>query len=337
MSESKEPVNRLLQAFQDARRVLILTHNDPDPDALASAVALRHLLAELQGAACRIVYQGIVGRAENKALVRYLASPLQLLSASDWDWSDTVALVDTQPGAGNNSLAAGVLVTAVIDHHSWRDATDRARYVDVRPGLGATSTILTEYLRAAGLEPDPRLSTALFYGIKTDTRGLSRSAGPADAAAYLYLQPRVDARALAEIERAQVPPSYFKSFNATLRAARIYDGVIIAYVGMMDYPDLAAEMARLLLRLETAQWVICMGSHLDTVFLSVRSQGAGGGSEELVRTIVGRDGTAGGHGSMAGGQIALAGRNPEEVFRQSVERTLRHLGIPSGVPGEPLI
>ena len=105
---------------------------------------------------------------------------------------------------------------------------------------------MTEYLRAAGVEPAPKLATALFYGIKTNTMGLGRAASPADVAAYFYLQPRIDVEALVEIERAQVPADYFKSFAATLQAARAYDGVVISYLGSMAYPDLAAEMADIL-------------------------------------------------------------------------------------------
>jgi nanoRNase/pAp phosphatase (c-di-AMP/oligoRNAs hydrolase) len=335
--ESENHLNLLFAAVADANAILILPHNDPDPDAIASAVALRHLLMEALNVEGTIVYQGIVGRAENRALVRHLGRPLQPLTDADLAGEAPIALVDTQPGAGNNALPASSEVTIVIDHHTWRDLTARAAYVDVRPEAGATSTILTEYLRAAGLEPESPLATALFYGIKTDTRGLSCGAGPADMAAYLYLQPLVDAQALAQIEYAQVPASYFKSFDATLRAARVCDGVVVAYVGLMAYPDLTAEMARLLLRLEESRWVVCMGVHQDVLILSVRTQSPTGRAEELVQAIIGDDGTAGGHGPMAGGQVPLKGRDAEQVVRLLQQRALRVLQIPPGVRGERLI
>jgi nanoRNase/pAp phosphatase (c-di-AMP/oligoRNAs hydrolase) len=74
----------------------------------------------------------------------------------------------------------------------------------VRPELGANSTILTEYLNAADIDLPIPLATALFYGIKTDTMGLGRSGTKADIEAYAFLVPRIDSRALFEIERAQV-------------------------------------------------------------------------------------------------------------------------------------
>jgi nanoRNase/pAp phosphatase (c-di-AMP/oligoRNAs hydrolase) len=337
IQKSQNRLDLLFAAVGDAGRILILPHNDPDPDAVASAVALRHLLMEALNVESAIAYQGIIGRAENRALVRYLGQPLRPLTDADLAEQAPIALVDTQPGAGNNALQAGSEVTIVIDHHTWREPTATAAYVDVRPDVGASSTILTEYLQAAGLEPEPPLATVLFYGIKTDTRGLSRGAGPADAAAYFYLQPRIDVQALAEIEYSQVPASYFKSFDATMQAARVYDGVVVAYVGLMAYPDLTAEMARLLLRLEKSQWIVCMGVHQEVLILSVRTQGPTGRAEELVQAIVGDEGTAGGHGPMAGGQIPLKGRDPEQIVHLLQQRTLRVLQVPPEVRGERLI
>ena len=179
---TQERLNLLDQAIGDSDRVLILPHNDPDPDAIASAVALRHLLAQRLGVEVNIAYKGIIGRAENKALVRYLGYPLRRLTGSDLRQPLPIALVDTQPGAGNNALPSKSTATIVIDHHPWPEVTAAARFVDVRSDVGATSTILTEYLQAAGIEPSPPLATALFYGIKTDTMGLGRGASPADTA-----------------------------------------------------------------------------------------------------------------------------------------------------------
>jgi nanoRNase/pAp phosphatase (c-di-AMP/oligoRNAs hydrolase) len=337
IQKSKQRLDLLYEAVRDSDSILILPHNHPDPDAIASAVALRHLLLKALNVESTIVFRGIVGRAENRALVRYLGQPLRPLTDADLTGEADIALVDTQPGAGNNALPAGSEVTVVIDHHTWREATAAAAYIDVRPEVGSSSTILTEYLQAAGLQPEPQLATVLFYGIKTDTRGLSRGAGPADAAAYFYLQPRIDVQALAEIECAQVPADYFKSFDATLRAARVYDGVVVAYVGLMVYPDLTAEMARLLLRLERSRWIVCMGVYQEVLLLSVRTQSPIEKAEDLVQAIVGDEGTAGGHGPSAGGQIPLKGREPEQVFQQVRRRVLRVLQVSPKARGERLI
>ena len=78
---STEKLNLLVTALAETTRILILPHNDPDPDAVASAIALRYLLEQRLNVEIRIAYHGIIGRAENKALVDYLGQPLEPLTA----------------------------------------------------------------------------------------------------------------------------------------------------------------------------------------------------------------------------------------------------------------
>ena len=183
---SKERLELLRRAVQEASRILIVTHNDPDPDAIASAVALQYLLSEVTGINAQFAYRGIIGRAENRALVRYPDHPLKRLASADVREGIAIALVDTQPSAGNNPLPSRSTATLILDHHPLPEETVGAEFADVRPAIGATSTMLVEYLQAAGTEPPARLATALFYGIKTDTMGLVRGASPADVAAYIF-------------------------------------------------------------------------------------------------------------------------------------------------------
>ena len=323
-------LKQLYEAIGKAKTILILPHNDPDPDAIASALALRHLLATKLGVEGQIVYRGIVGRAENKVLVRHLEHPLRRLTAADLNSTLPIAVVDTQPGAGNCALPPGRIPILVFDHHPWREETTAAAFADVRPDAGATATILTEYLRAAGIEPVPLLATALYYGIKTDTLGLGRGAGPADVTAYFYLQSRIHVDALAEIEHAQVPIGYYRRLDAALHAARIYGNVVVSYIGPMTHPDLAAEIADFMLRLRAIQWVICLGTYKDTLIVAVRTKSRRrGGAANLLQEIMGEAGTAGGHTTMAGGQLPLEGQHPELVAEQLVQRALEYLQAPA--------
>ena len=325
---TQERLERLVQAVQGAGCVLILPHNDPDPDAIASAVALCQLLADKLGIESQIAYRGIIGRAENKALVRYLDYPLQRLTGAHLAQCNAIALVDTQPGTGNNPLSTNPPPAIVLDHHPWRDATAGAVFADVRPEVGSTSTILVDYLRAAEIEPSPALATALFCGIKTDTLGLVRGASPADVAAYFYLQPLVDVEALVTIERAQVPREYFQSLDAALHSAHVYGNVVTSFIGQMRRPDLAAEMADLLLRLKGMQWAICIGIYRQELILSIRTRSGKSGAGQLAQAVVGEQGTAGGHGSMAGGQVPLRGADPGSLADELLGRVLVRLGVP---------
>jgi nanoRNase/pAp phosphatase (c-di-AMP/oligoRNAs hydrolase) len=334
---SKRYLESLLRTVAGFSRILILPHNNPDPDAIASALALQYILAERGGIESDIAYRGIVGRAENRALVRYLGEPLRLLTELALPPMVRVAMIDTQPNAGNVTLPPDASVALVLDHHPWRLETADADFSDVRPEVGATSTILIDYLQAADLSPPPPLATALFYGIKTNTMGLARNASPMDASAYSYLQSFLDVGALAQIEQAQVPADYFRNFDAALRQAQIYDGIILTYVGPMAYPDLAAELADVLLRLEKSNWVICMGVYADALFVSVRTRNPEGGAEQLVEAIVGPEGPSGGQRMMAGGQIPLRGRSGDEVAHQLGQRALEYFQMLPETGGNPLI
>jgi nanoRNase/pAp phosphatase (c-di-AMP/oligoRNAs hydrolase) len=332
-----ERLEQLLRAVEGESSILILPHNDPDPDAIASAVALRYLLAEKLGIESRIAYKGIIGRAENQALVRYLDHPLQRLESVHLRQSSAIALVDTQPGTGNNALPLGSSAAIVLDHHPWRQATAAAIFADVRPETGSTSTIVNEYLRAADIEPSRPFATALFYGIKTDTLGLVRGASPADVAAYLYLQPLVDVEALVGIERTQVSIEYFQRLDVALHSAQVYDDVVTAFVGSMRRPDLAAEMADLLLRLRGIRWAICIGVYKSELVLSIRTLSRRLGAGQLAQAIVGKQGSAGGHGTMAGGQVPLRGNNPERLAHELVQRALQQLKVPGDATGHSLL
>jgi nanoRNase/pAp phosphatase (c-di-AMP/oligoRNAs hydrolase) len=333
----KDRLKRLFETLDGCPELLIVPHNDPDPDAIATAVALRFLVREKLGIPARIGYRGIVGRSENKALVRYLEHPLEKLDPKEFDRHTPIALVDTQPGVGNNPLKEKNSVTIVIDHHTWRGTSADVKFVDVRPEIGATATILTEYIQAASLEFPSYLSTALFYGIKTDTMGLGRGASAEDVAAYLFLQPRVDVEALAQIERAQVPKTYFKSLTTALQATRVYDqDLVISNLGVMQYPDLGAEIGDLLLRLQGVVWVICLGIYKEDLILSVRSRSRQIGAGDIARRIIGDLGTAGGHGTMAGGQIRIRKLDPAQLTDRIIREALEYLKGDHSLTGKVL-
>ena len=314
-----------------------MPHNDPDPDAIASAFGMERLLNALGVPSVEIAYQGIIGRAENRALVHYLDQPLRLLTDEDLEQPVCYVLVDTQPGTGNNAIKYSMPCLIVLDHHQLREETALATYADVRPRFGATSTIVLEYLLAAGIEPDEKLATALFYGIKTDTMGLVRGASDQDIEAFHHLQSLVDLDALEEIQRAQVPASYFRSLVTAFQSARIHGPLAMAYVGEMSYPDQAAEVANSLLRLQDIVWVMCSGVYGGKLILAVRSRSRGGGAGQLVRSVVGGLGMAGGHGSMAGGQVRLNGADPATLAAELGRRAMAYLDLPAGEAGEALI
>lgn len=326
-----------LRAAAAPGSVLIITHDNPDPDALASGKALSLLLRQAWGIPSRLVYSGLVMRSENRMMLFRLTPEWEhrsvLPPAKDFS---AVALIDTQPGAGNNRLVEMDAPLIIFDHHQpIRESPDSVRYAALDPKVGATTTLLYQYLEAAGIEPDPQLATAMFYGLKTDTLALSRGASEVDEAVYLKLLSRIDRSELIRIEQAGLSREYYRAFTRGLQAAKIYGSVIIARLGEMNRPDFGAEIADLLIRLENARAVLTLGTHDETLQLSVRTRPMGQDAGLLIQRVVTSPGTAGGHGSVAGGQVPLAGEPLAEIMQNIEARFLDVMGE-SG-PGEPLL
>lgn len=331
-------LRKLVQAVRGADDVVILGHTNPDPDAIASAVAMQVLLEQHVNLSSRILYKGIIGRAENHALVRYLGHPMERMLVSDLRAASCIILIDTQPGTGNNALSnqEDIKARVVVDHHPWSTENIEAFHVDVRPEIGAVSTMLVEYFHAAKIPLDAQLATALFYGIETDTMSLQRGTSPLDHWAFCQLLPHVDFEAIAAIQRAQVPPEYFRSIAATLQSATIHNNTIVSYIGEMSYPDLTADMADLLLRMRGCRWVLCQGVYRETLYFSLRTQNKRGAGK-LAQQIAAGIGSAGGHGSMAGGQIPLGEQSADDMANLLHQRLLQQLDIDEEEHMEPLV
>ena len=182
--------------------------------------------------------------------------------------------------------------------------------------------MLYQYLEAAGVQPDPILATAMFYGLKTDTRSLSRGDSPADEMAFVKLLHHLDQQELSRVELASLSREYFRAFSRGLLATRLYGRAIIARLGVMAQPDFAAEIADILIRLEGAQAALCMGQHRDTLQISLRTRPSGEDAGLIIQQVVVPPGRAGGHGTMAGGQIPLVGQDVEVLLTEIERRFL---------------
>jgi nanoRNase/pAp phosphatase (c-di-AMP/oligoRNAs hydrolase) len=283
-------------------RLLVLTHDNPDPDALAAALGLG-LIAEQAGWSVTLAAGGYIGRAENRAMVRELAIPLTQLDQLDPSEFQRIALLDTQPKTGNNSLPVDRLADIVIDHHPARPESLASPWCDIRDSAGATSTIVYGYLKELGIVPDKRVATAFLYALKSETRDLVREAGPLERQAYVELIAGADHQKLYAIANPKVGREHFVAVDRALRAALVRGELMTANLGALDYPDLVAEVADLLLPLERVHWVLCIGQHEGTVYLSIRSDLTDAKAGDLIRRVIAQRGAGGGHGMVAGGRL----------------------------------
>jgi nanoRNase/pAp phosphatase (c-di-AMP/oligoRNAs hydrolase) len=329
-------LERLVEYARSHERALVLTHDNPDPDSIASAVALAHLLERLAGVPAVVAYGGIVGRAENRALVRVLRLPVVPIGKVDFDRFDLIAMVDTQPEQGNHSLPASHFPDVVIDHHPERPETKLAPISDVGEVRGATSTVVAEYFRASGLEMPPAIATALYYGIKADTRDLGRQTTPEDVEAYLWLFPAVDKEALAEIEHPRLPIEYFQLYHTAIERAQVYDHAVLCDLGDIYAPDMVAEVAERFGFLRDVKWSLAWAEYEEHLYFSLRTSDRRMNAGRLIREVVeAKGGSAGGHGSMAGARLSLEGLSESARKRLKLELAesfLREFGVKTKKP-----
>ena len=302
LAHTKLKVERLRAIHKDAKRVLILLHDNPDPDSIASALALRTLLKRNRQTAS-IGHMGVkVSRPENLAMIELMEIDLVNLKPKDLRRYDSIALVDVQPPYFNSMLTQ---VDSVIDHHPHAGHFE-ARYQDVNVQEGATSTILTEYLRAAQMEISEKLATALLYGIKTDTVTLNREANPDDIEAFTFLYPLANLAMLRRIERAEMPSDDIKSFGKALAQHWVENGIFFCNLGKVDKEYLIPKMADFGIQAKGVEWSVAFGIVAGKLLvISVRNVGYVKSAGRMVKGLFGEFGSAGGHRSAAKAVIAL--------------------------------
>jgi nanoRNase/pAp phosphatase (c-di-AMP/oligoRNAs hydrolase) len=298
-----------LRALTGPREKLgILLQPDPDPDGIASGYALRALLGRKTPTAPLVSF-GEVTRPENRAMVEALGIQVRVVTPEELEEFDGLALVDVQPTVfGENPPARVRSVDVVIDHHPERTGYD-AVIRDIRPSYGATSTILTEYLRADTAEVRAKLATALVYGIKTDTQLLGRETSRADMNAFAYLHGLHSAALLRRIERPALPQEALRALGRALAGTRVEDGIHLLVLGRVR-EDVIPQVADMGLQAEGAEWAIAAGIVGSDLVFSVRNVGYVRAAGEVVRAVVEGLGVGGGHRTMAKGIIPL------RAFRQ---------------------
>ncbi len=318
-------VAKLLTHLSPRKKILILPHDNPDPDSLASAASLRSLIAHKLKKTPIIGLSGIVGRSENRALVLALEIPLVPVDQLFPNFDGMVILVDTQPGRANNALPSDVRPIAVIDHHPDWGHNGSVPFVDLRENYGATSTILVEYFQEAEVPLNPRVATALFFGISSETQHLGRETKPADILASQFLYPYVNKRLLSQIEKPPLSRDYFRLIGQVVHSAMLYGDTVVAILEAIPYPDAVAEIADFLLRVQDAKWSVCLAPHGDLLYVSLRARDPEAAAGLLLASIL-PSGMAGGHGMVAGGRVKTSKRTWKDQAGEIVKDLLRALG-----------
>lgn len=294
--EQTEEVRRLTQR---AESVLILTQHDPDPDALASGLALRTLLGRNRATAPLASFSRVT-RSENISMSRLLDIRCNTIEEGSLANYAMIAMVDVQPPYFGNGIPGADII---FDHHP-QVADYACSFKDIRVEYGATSTILSEYLIASGGTFNQRLATALLYGIKADTLMLGREVHAADVEVFTHLYPLANHNIIRRIENPSLNPEEVNSFIRALKKYRLVNRVVFAHLGKVGREDIIPRLADFCLQIDGAEWSVVSGLFGGRVIISVRNGGYGRSAGEVVKKIFPDPETAGGHRSMAKVNIA---------------------------------
>jgi len=293
-------VQQYQRFFSDADRVLILLHNDPDPDAMASGLALRNVLRRTKQTAVIAAQQGAT-RPENIRMQNLLDIHVEDITPQDLPGFDRIAMVDVQPHYFGEAFHR---VDLVIDHHPEQSGYS-AVFKDIRANYGSTSTILTEHLRAVDANISERTATAMLYAIKSDTLFFNRQANRVDLDAFSYLYPLADAAMIRKMEGAEITMERLEYVLKAKQSGQMVEQVFCSFIGASPREDFIPYVADFYLQLEDVKWTIVAGIVNDSLVISVRNLGYGRNAGEFVRKYFADIGSAGGHRSMAKAVVPL--------------------------------
>ncbi|MDQ2072565.1 DHH family phosphoesterase [Haloarcula sp. NS06] len=316
-------LHQVLRDIDD--HLAVVTHDNPDPDAIASAVALG-ALAERADCEVTLCYYGEISHQENRAFVNLLEFDLRNLDADSPDELeafDAFALVDHSRAGVNDQLPPETPIDIVIDHHPPRVPIE-ARFVDLRSGVGATSTLLVDYLQRFNVDIPTHIATGLLFGIQVDTKDFRREVAAADFEAAAHLVTNADMATLQRIEDPSVSPETLSVIGRAIANRDQEGSVLLTGVGEISDRDALAQAADRLLDLEGVQATMVYGVVDGTIYASARARGADIDLGEALRDAFGQIGSAGGHADMAGAQIDL-GMITVDDREESLEEIVRSI------------
>ena len=292
-----------------------------DPDSIASALALRRIFWR-RARQIQIVQRNIVARSDNLALLDTLRIRMKALDSLDRTEISKWAIVDSQPH--HNPDLAGISFDIIIDHHP-PDTELSAAHIDIRDEYGAASTIMTQYLRAARIEPSGRLATALFLGIKNDTNDFARPASTGDLDAFRYLYDFANLNVVKKIESSVMTTQTLEDLGVAIDNLSMYEDVAHVHMGEVKSPDTLVIIADFFLRLAEVSWSFASGVFGDHLVIILRTVSFRRHAGKTADKLFGEWGSAGGRASAARAEVPVSrvrdlhprSKQPEKHFVSS--------------------
>ncbi|WP_207589275.1 NAD-binding protein [Halomontanus rarus] len=280
-------------------RLAIVTQDSPDPDSIASAAAVQAIANHL-GVESDVIYLGDIGHQENRAFVNLLGIELvQWSDVQDPSVYDTVALVDHA-----TSTEMDLPVDIIIDHHEPVEEYDPT-FVDIRPNMSSTSTIITKYIQEFDMNVSEEVATALLYGIRAETLDFKRDTTPADLTAAAYLYPFANHDTLEQVESPSMSPETLDVLAEAIANRDVQGSHLVSNAGYVRDREALSQAANHLLNLEGVTTTAVFGVAEETIFLAARSKDIRMNIGNVLGDAYGEMGETAGHSTQASAEIPL--------------------------------
>ncbi len=322
--ETEQNFKKLMDMARPDDSLLLLLHGSPDPDAIASAMALHELIQRTKGLAKGIfVSTEPLVRQQNAEFVLAMRLHIHLVNQVDLNAYRLIALIDAQPSFLSGALRS-IQPHIVFDHHP-REGRWQADMEDIRPNYGALSSVLTEYLLCAHIKIPRNLHTALLYGIKTDTGNFDRDTIFEDISAYTYHTKYANMQLIRRIELNQTPGRFLKYYDHAYHHMNNFRGRRVCFLGDIESADVCVQVADFYLRLIGTYYVVVAGIVSDRFIITFRGDGYRQDCGAIAQRAFGLLGKGGGHRSAARMEIpldALKKKLGGNLSQRSVDRFL---------------
>lgn len=293
----------LYELLETGKSLGIICHTNPDPDSLASALGLKHIAAAAGVSDISILYSGTISHQQNRAFINLLEVDVVAFTPDHLASFDLLAFVDHSEPSANNEVPPTTDIDIIIDHHSTSEGN--ARFVDHREEIGATTTIITEYLQELSLTVDEALATALLFAIRRETLGLLRGVTPSEYEAARFLHSHIDDSLLRKLANPPLTPATVDAVGRAIENREIRSACLVSHTGRTVERDALPQAADYLVNLESVTTAVIGGVIGKTIQLSARSIDSRVHVGTLLQEAFSDVGSAGGHSDMAGGQIPL--------------------------------
>ena len=294
-----------LDDFLKYNEITIQCHDNPDADALASAYGLYVYFLE-KGKKTRMIYSGRtkIQKSNLSLMIEQLEIPIEYIPLEQAETMKVEGLLitaDCQYGAGNVTLISAENV-AIIDHH--RIEIDNVDNSLILTDLGSCSTVVGKLLTEAGYEinDENHLSTALYYGLLTDTNTFAELQNPVDR----------DMQDSLEFDKFQI--SMFCNSNISLEELEIAGVAMLRAIYNEDHdfaiiksqpcdPNILGLISDFLLQVDRVMTCVVFNEIPNGIKFSVRSCTKEVSASELAGFLAEDIGGGGGHIQKAGGFI----------------------------------